>query len=175
MLISCFNATTQAVLCLFSPPQALFLISMCCFGFTTRLERPRGALPPCRPYNNWQSVNPYQIFFFFFCCVFAELLTNSQTILQNAACFCELRAAGVKNLDKLGQYMKMEKSVKPLRFCARERMGGREGGLIRLTILIIWAGLRPRAGSTGESAEYLFLLKRNLQTERERIAALWLE
>lgn len=68
-------------------------------------------------------------FFFFFCCVFAELLTNSQTILQNAACFCELRAAGVKNLDKCGQYMKMEKSVKPLRFCARERMGGRGGGV----------------------------------------------
>lgn len=100
--------------------------------------------------------------------MFAELLTNSQTILQNAACFCELRAAGVKNLAKCGQYMKMEKSVKPLRFCARERMGGREGGLIRLTILIICAGLRPRAGSTGESAEYLFIFAQTEPSDRER-------
>lgn len=80
--------------------------------------------------------------------------------------FCELRAAGVKNLDKRGQYIKMEKTIKPLRFYARERMGwrGASGELIRLTILIICAGLRPRAGSAGESAEYLYCGSRKIRS-----------
>lgn len=95
--------------------------------------------PTRRLYNNWQSINPNLLHVFW-------TLLKFQRSSKCAVFFCHFHSAGVKSLDKRGQYMKMEKTVKPLRFCASERMG--QGGLVRLTILIICAGLRPRTGST---------------------------
>lgn len=171
ILLECDN--TSSAMAFFSP-QALFLISMCCFDFTAQLEWPHGAcmlhchLHDCITTGS-QSI---PIRFLFLLRVFSELETNSFPSSKCGVFFWDFHSAGVKSLDKHGQYTKMEKTVKPLRFCANERMG--RGGVSQTDDFDNLRWIETKNWKYKSLRNIYFGQSRTFR-RREPIAALWLE
>lgn len=86
--------------------------------------------------------------------------------------FRDFHAAGVKILDKHGQYMKMEKAVKPLRFSASERMGG--GGVNQTDNFDNLHWIETKNWKYKSLRNIYFGLDGNFR-QTEPIAKLWLE